>query len=556
MEEERDRKIKQDLDLKIKAALALGQMCPNVVNKAALATLADFQSNPRTKEAMHRRYLGNKALTSGDYKTAYCEYSMGIVNNPDDPALWCNRSLAYLKLGHPELTVVDSKRAIEVMDKYIDDSRNKKPGLKMPLITKDNDGLTLGQKLSQLRLKANFRASQALANLELFPDAIDSCEWLLGVIDQVKGVPFNWTDVRKLLEECKKRLEDGRKKHGPNYVDRVENYGKYTFRGKYWWDARQENRMSEGIFQNLARKISEISSKVKVAKVTFEEWGNEYHYGIKATSNISENTLILEEVPFLCVNSGFTKRCDYCNYEVKKKVKYICPKTGCKETYCNIQCYQQAYNLYHKVMCGKDFSEIYKIVKTGVSTSSLSHLFAIKLFAIGKNRDICPLDIEEIKHLRRWANAYSTMPVVFFKFYKIIIKNLEIPIGDLRFDFWVYISCMSTLGNNLFGDKDNQSRPDTSVLLPLISLINHDCEPNAHPTVELNNRKWGLEAKRNIKKGEPITVSYVNWPNMDDEERCKRLFIQHGIKCKCKKCSPFSKLIESYEKSEGVVANT
>ncbi|CAG8681618.1 3244_t:CDS:2, partial [Ambispora leptoticha] len=507
MEEEINKQVEEN----IKSLLVSGQLFP----KTILNMLADFHSNPQTKKAIHHRYLGNQALTNGNYKTAFNEYSSGIINNPDDPALWCNRSLAFLKLGHPELSIIDSRRAIIMIDKFIADYLNNKPGLKMPLLAYGkNENLTPEKKLAQLQVKAMFREIQAFADLKLLPDAIYYCEQLLQDKDIYKDIPLNWIDVQKLLVECKKKLEDGCKKYGPTYKDFVKNGANCTFRGSYWWDSRQENRMSEEIFQILTQKVSEISSsKIEVAKVTFEESGDEYQYGLKATSDISANTLIYEETPFLCVNSKIKKRCDYCNQEITKKFRYMCPRVDCKEIYCNIRCYQQAYDLYHKVMCGKDFSEIYNLVRTGVSTSSLIYLFLIKLFAIGKNRDTCPLDLEEIKHLRRWRSAQQNLPSVSFIFYQIVIKNLEIPIGDLRFDFWVFISCYCFLCNNIFGGKDENSRPDFGSLRPLTSLINHNCESNAFV------RNGGLKARRKIVRGEQITISYLDWPGLTNEER-------------------------------------
>ncbi|CAG8778303.1 7327_t:CDS:2, partial [Ambispora leptoticha] len=125
---------------------------------------------------------------------------------------------------------------------------------------------------------------------------------------------------------------------------------------------------------------------------------------------------------------------------------------------------------------------------TGISTSSLIILFLIKLFAIGKIRDTCPLDLEEIKHLRRWINVQQGLPSIFFDFYQTVIKNLEIPI-------------------------DENSHPDFGSLLPLTSLINHNCEPNA----ELDLKE--LKARRKIIRGEQITISYLDWPGLTNEER-------------------------------------
>ncbi|CAG8506072.1 12583_t:CDS:2 [Ambispora gerdemannii] len=495
------------------------------------------QTLPQTTESLSHRYRGNKAMENGDYNKAYAEYSKGITINPHDPALWCNRALTFLKLGYPELAIVDAQRTINTLDEFFRDYKNENSAMRIPPILKASEKLSIDQKMIQLKCKAKYRECLALANLELYVCATRSCKDLLKWKDLYAdaNVPFNWNDVQSLLENFEKKFDEGCARIGyDRYSELAENYGKYKFNGSYPWDSRQQNRASDETFDNLQQQILQASySQAKIVKMTFEESGEEIQYGLEAQCIIPKHKVIFEEAPFISVNSKINERCDYCNSE-DFLLKYICPKSGCKEIFCNVNCYKRAYELYHKVTCGKDFSEIVEIVQNGVSTSALTHLYPIKLFAIGKIRDICPLDIDEIKHLRRWEHEYVTFQATMLYVYDKVMALLGIPIGDLRFDFWVFISLCCAMQGNVFGDKTVNSVPDYSSIFTWISLINHDCNPNA--ILEINESKWQLKANKKIRKGDAITLTYVGYTWMNNKDRCRMLYLFRGIKCKCENC--------------------
>ena len=73
-------------------------------------------------------------------------------------------------------------------------------------------------------------------------------------------------------------------------------------------------------------------------------------------------------------------------------------------------------------------------------------MLLVKIFAVAKVRDICPLDIEELKHLPRFSPVSTPFrgkmiyDPLFYDIYKILISILEISKFDLRYDYWIFIS--------------------------------------------------------------------------------------------------------------------
>ncbi|CAG8540582.1 1251_t:CDS:2 [Ambispora gerdemannii] len=60
-----------------------------------------------------------------------------------------------------------------------------------------NESVSPSIKLSQLIFKASFRKAQAYSDLELYIDAITSCQELMNSKNSflAKYIPFNWIDV-------------------------------------------------------------------------------------------------------------------------------------------------------------------------------------------------------------------------------------------------------------------------------------------------------------------------------------------------------------------------
>ncbi|CAG8550958.1 3859_t:CDS:2 [Ambispora gerdemannii] len=309
--------------------------------------------------------------------------------------------------------------------------------------------------------------------------------------------------------------------------------GWYSYDRGYPWDPRKANRTSDENFQILQQKILQLSgSKLRLVRLNLKiesSSNSEINFGIEAQRTITRNTIIWEEKKFLHVNSRLAERCDNCNERITDRNKFICEISNCNEVFCNEKCYQEALETFHKPLCGKDLTPILELIQEGRSSTSLFPVFILKLFAIAKQRDICPLDIEEIKHLARnkpfSGNMCLPEPLTFI--HQKALEILDIPMGDLRFDFWIFLTCYSIAVSNTFSRR-HQERPDVLSVFSLISLINHECRPNA----SVNGEQ--LIAIKRIKKNETVTISYIG-EESSYQNRQTMLYLW-GFECNCSFC--------------------
>ena len=71
-------------------------------------------------------------------------------------------------------------------------------------------------------------------------------------------------------------------------------------------------------------------------------------------------------------------------------------------------------------------------------------------------------------------------------------------------------------------------------LFPLMSYLNHSCEPNAEIRYVDGNSEASVVALRQIKEGEEVLVSYID-EHADYDERCE-LLASYQFICECSKC--------------------
>ena len=127
--------------------------------------------------------------------------------------------------------------------------------------------------------------------------------------------------------------------------------------------------------------------------VSFPDALQAQEFGIVATKNMKKGTVLFEEKPFISVHAPGQQRCDFCNKQQTNSNKFYCPKTNCTEIFCDHDCFDKAWNLYHRAICGKKLDSLYEIVNEETKSSGSSLLIVFKIFAIAKQRGICPLDI-------------------------------------------------------------------------------------------------------------------------------------------------------------------
>ncbi len=119
-----------------------------------------------------------------------------------------------------------------------------------------------------------------------------------------------------------------------------------------------------------------------------------------------------------------------------------------------------------------------------------------------------------------------------------ILQSLGVDIfKDMRFDAWALQTLISRIENNMNNTKKGEVM--YSAICPLFCMFNHDCDPSAHWTTRPQpNRPGGpllVFAKRDIKAGEEISVTYIGEIPLESDRRA-RLVSQIGCVCHCSRC--------------------
>ncbi|CAG8521526.1 11631_t:CDS:1 [Ambispora leptoticha] len=499
---------------------------------------------------MDYRVRGNEAVKRGDYLTAYHEYNKGLIESPKDPTLWCNRAYVFLKLGYPELTLMDTKRVSNILAAEINFSSAQSDTHQI------------------LGFKAAYRQGEAYTQLKLYKLAINKYNGLLMSLsmnllnENVQVDRVSLETKRDFCVEQDKKLSTEFK----NYQKFGGDAGEFQFNVGYMWDTRPASRGAETTRQTLHKIVKSISFKeLKLDRIDFQESEHEsssigngtnnngdgkkdnersqIQFGVFSESFIEAGEIIFQEDSFLCAHNHFTSRCDYCNRPLPPEQEIItCDNDLCQEIFCSTQCYSLALAKYHGQLCGKDIGNILQGTRKGMSNSTLAYLLVLKVFAVAKTRSVHPLDISEMTHLLRYqlpSELGLSFNANWTQIYQETLDILGISVYDLQFDFWVYVTCLTTLGCNIFGGKDKHGRPDTASLFPhLATFINHSCDPNVeHKNGVVDSCFWSrhvFRARKCIQAGEQIFISYVN-TNFCKKDRTANL-AYYGFKCSCQRC--------------------
>ncbi|RHZ46843.1 hypothetical protein Glove_606g175 [Diversispora epigaea] len=496
---------------------------------------------------MNYREKGNKAFVNGEFETARQEYTKGIEVAPEDPRLWSNRAQTFIKLEYPELAIADATNALSFIEPKI-------------ISGKYDDADLI------LFCKSGWRKAEALAKSDEYGSAAIELERLSQIVNRrpVAGVDWNSWE-REKDRYSKKHFQDIMflKNMGSDrytLVEQVRKMCKFPSRGAYPWDIRNQERCTEESLASVQKLLEKISGKsIKVALVSFPDASQEREFGIVATRDIKKGTILLDEKPLISVHTPGQQQCDFCNKPISSK-KFSCPKSNCSEFFCNRDCFEKAWELYHRAICGKNLNSLYEIVKKEYKSSGSSLLLVLKIFAIAKQRDICPLDIEEIKHLFPFqhSTAWFQHGPIAINFYFELMKLLEIPVFDLRYEPWIYLTIYRKIKPNC-----NLLNPMTGTgrLYPIISLFNHHCDSNANHTDDVSreiqrgdpfmfdmNLSTQVEAIRNIKKGEQIFTNYtkgidlIMFGNTSGSTKHARQTLEttYGFRCRCSVCESSS----------------
>ncbi|CAG8513945.1 9081_t:CDS:1 [Diversispora eburnea] len=511
------------------------------------------------------RQEAKDAIDKRDYVSAWNFYTQALIESPKDLALWCNRALVGLNAGFPELTLMDSKRVV-----FLSLEKGKSMA---------ND-----INLQNLVYKARYRLGLAAEKLGLPFLAAREFE-LLDTFNSKKnfGNIFEESCHQKKIDMTETYLRQQiilkREYEKRNTKIQISGIGKgwYKFTGSYPWDNRQSERISASMLQKIQGKLDIASdNKLKAVIIRSETDNPKLQLGIKTKQDVSHLTILFEEDPFISIHNRYNLRCDYCINKLSPTarepgipLKYPCKNQNCKEVFCNVRCYKKAMELYHRPLCGKDINKIIELSKREIGGLNHHALFLLKLFAIAKERNINPLDIEEIKHFTRlktnplFLEGHLVWDPEYESIYNNILSILDITMYDLQYDFWIFITLMNMIGANVFGRTftDQAAEEKLSSIYPLCALMNHSCcdfvvpqyilpEPSntVHNLIQDYERRRKryhrkgyqsyritLVTHRNLKKGEEIFYPYTQYSN-SKPRRHESLLRNFGFMCHCNQC--------------------
>lgn len=258
-------------------------------------------------------------------------------------------------------------------------------------------------------------------------------------------------------------------------------------------------------------------------------------------------------------------RCDNCCGVTTPWNKGTYQPTCCKTTYCSNDCLETAKKTYHQVICGKDFSWLFDTPKPGTKPgreakpdlSDLDGQLWLRILATCVQSGLHPLEHPSIASLtpnyemangdggRRWALAsHVDVP-------QRILTSLGVDIfKDLRYDTWVLQTIWARLINNQRGNMEKMVQPIVMRSInPLYSFINHSCEPNAVAESLDGTYAWqtapafkssslAVIARRDIRAGEEITISYIGENDLPREQR-NFLLRANWLPgdCRCTRCT-------------------
>ncbi|CAH1757372.1 2793_t:CDS:10 [Entrophospora sp. SA101] len=394
----------------------------------------------------------NEAFEKGDYDMAWEDYTKGLIIYPTDPILWYNRSMVNSLKGFPELTIMDAKRSLEILER-------------------------------------------------IYKRAVETYE---RAINEKKEYQKKLNDQSESMKQAYPTLREF-------VVKNLTFKTIFTFNGNYPWDDRIYNHSDKSIIELLQSyigsgltndniMISPVNSAIdrNSNNVCSDNSGSDIdgsssprgrkvqQLGIVAKRNISKGLIVFQEVSFISTHRFDSLKCDYCHTPLNNESKLACVNQFCSDFFCTLNCNQLALQLYHSPLCGNGLyssfkAKTYNLLQIGAINNKIYFelMLTLKLFSIAKIRNICPLDIHEIKYLSS------------------IIKSNVIQLN-------------STFQKEVVG------------LFPIAGFINHTC---SNPNIRVRNfplslasdnntSKLGygiiIEACKDIMKGQEILMSYCD----------------------------------------------
>lgn len=267
---------------------------------------------------------------------------------------------------------------------------------------------------------------------------------------------------------------------------------------------------------------------------------NEKNRKLLSQAKFPKNTLIFDSEAFLwTVLAGNLKSvCSYCLS--KETALSLC--AGCLvRSYCGKECQKNDWMFGHKQECG-----VLKKIKEKGGEIKLNTLFLLTLRLLFLKEVLKNSAINE--KMKLFLSNKEIFPPEKQEFFKemaiILLKYMAIEITIEKLEEVIELICKISI--NAFTIYSYFDEPVGLGLFYPNNFMNHNCEPNC--VVFYVGKNQRVFTKREVEKGEEITISY--YFQLDDErERIKKFLMENYLfLCKCQKCEKKEEFQKSLSK--------
>lgn len=478
--------------------------------------------------------------------------------------VWIRRATELLRLGYPDLAAGDAYKANLMVQTLLLGLRGKREEILMDQtrklfvlatgwhrdayqrliaalqMTRDHQGLLQICKEGKKRYQG--RDEAVFGSVTFFDETLEAEAARLNLaksrmeIDRVsrEGIMLN--------------LENGYLQHLPYpFVPK-----KYLRRGMHLLESTQT------LFGNPSSSCMLIHSPIANSSSLSNDSSSDV-LGVFATRNIHFAERLVEDTTILAASTvsaaapstlkstpNSSRICDNCYGSIPIQSRQHVQSKCCNTLYCCARCRDMAVASYHKVLCGQNFDWVYEESRGKQEQFVLNGPMWLRILAACVQSNCHPLDHPSIARLTPLHDKISRTRTLSNNIITPIriLEQLGIsPMEDFRYDTWV----LQTIWTRVINNQEEHRTPDgrqVRAINPLYSFFNHSCEPNTgwSPTDSpscTNGSTKDIFAKRHIRKGEELCVSYVTFSNNESKAERQEViqsWIGSDKECGCTKC--------------------